>query len=116
MYILFVEDHDESRTVISKILTGCGHRVTAAASIGEALRLLSFFRFDVLVSDISLPDGSGLELVAAAKKKQPWRKAVALTGRVQPEERERGLQAGFDEYLAKPVDFFHLRSLLSQIA
>jgi CheY-like chemotaxis protein len=68
------------------------------------------------VSDISLPDGSGFELVAEAKKKQPWRKAVALTGRMLPEERERGLRAGFDEYLTKPVDFYHFRSVLTQIA
>jgi two-component system, NtrC family, response regulator PilR len=73
MDILFVEDHDESRTVISKILAGCGHHVTPAASIEEALRLLTIRRFDVLVSDISLPDGSGFELVAEAKKKQRWR-------------------------------------------
>jgi CheY-like chemotaxis protein len=44
MDILFVEDHDESRTVISKILAGCGHRVTPAASIEEALRLLTIRR------------------------------------------------------------------------
>jgi CheY-like chemotaxis protein len=110
MDILFVEDHDESRTVISKILAGCGRRVTPAASIEEALRLLTIRRFDVLVSDISLPDGSGFELVAEAKKKQPWR------GRMLPEERERGLRADFDEYLTKAVDFYHLRSVLTQIA
>jgi CheY-like chemotaxis protein len=44
MDILFVEDHDESRTVISKILAGCGRRVTPAASIEEALRLLTIRR------------------------------------------------------------------------
>jgi two-component system, NtrC family, response regulator AtoC len=115
MDILFVEDHDESRAVISKILASGGHRVTAAANIEEALSFLSSFRFDVLLSDISLPDGSGLELVAAAKKKQPLRKAVALTGRMQPELREAGLRAGFDEYLTKPIDFYDLRSLLSRV-
>lgn len=112
MDILFVEDSEESRVLFSKLLTGGGHRVVPAASIEEALGLLSCLRFDALVSDISLPDGSGLELVAEAKKRQDLRKAVALTGRGKPADREEGLRAGFDEYLTKPVDFYHLRALL----
>jgi len=61
--------------------------------------LLSCLRFDALVSDIALPDGSGLELAVEAKKRQRFIKAVALTGLGQPEDRERGLRAGLDEYL-----------------
>ncbi len=86
----------------------------AAASLTEALVLLGHIRFDVLVSDIGLPDGTGLELVAEAKRRQPWKKAVALTARAAPEEREMGLRAGFDEYLTKPCDFRQLRALLSE--
>ena len=113
MDILFFEDSEESRTLFSKLLTGGGHRVVPAGSVGEALRLLSCVRFDALVSDITLPDGSGLELVAEAKKRQPLTKAVALTGWAKPEDREQGLRAGFDEYLTKPVDFYHLYALLT---
>jgi DNA-binding response OmpR family regulator len=105
MDILFVEDSEESSVLFSKLLTSGGHRVVPAGSVGEALQLLSCLRFDALVSDIALPDGSGLELVVEAKKRQRFMKAVALTsGLGQPEDRERGLRAGFDEYLTKPID------------
>jgi CheY-like chemotaxis protein len=112
--ILFVEDSEESRTPFAKMLRACGHRVVAAGSVGEALRFMSCLRFDALVSDLTLPDGSGLDLVAEIKRRQPLSKAIALTGWVNPEAREQGLRAGFDEYLTKPVDFYCLRALLHQ--
>ena len=112
MDILFVQDHDGSGLVVSKLLSGSGHRVTPASSVEEALALLDCLRFDALVSDISLPDGSGMELVAQAKKRQPFRKAVALSNAPEAADRSRSLQAGFDECLAKPVDLSRLRALL----
>ena len=113
MNILLVEDHDDSRAVLSTLLTHCGHEVATAANVQDALLLLNHLHFDVLVSDIGLPDGSGLDLVIEAKKRQRWKKTVALTGHEQGEEKERGLRAGFDEYLTKPFDFHQLRSLLA---
>jgi hypothetical protein len=112
--ILLVEDHDDSRMVLSGLLTHCGHEVATAANIQDALLLLNHLHFDVLVSDIGLPDGSGLDLVIEARKRQPWKKTVALTAHEQSDDRERGLRAGFDEYLTKPFDFHHLRSLLAE--
>ena len=109
MDILFVEDSEKSSVLSSKLLTSGEHRVVSAVSVGEAVRLLSYLRFDALVSNIALPDGSGLELVAEAKERQRFKKAVALTGLGQPEGRERGLGAGFDEHLTKPIDLYQLR-------
>jgi CheY-like chemotaxis protein len=114
--ILLVEDHDDSRSVLSNLLIHCGHEVASAATVEDALRLLENLRFDVLVSDIGLPDGNGFDLVTEAKKRQPWKKTVALTAHGRSSERERGLRAGFDEYLTKPFDFHQLRSLLSESA
>ena len=114
MNILLVEDHSDSREVLSNLLTHCGHEVTTAANMQDALILLGHLRFEVLVCDIGLPDGSGLDLVAEAKKRQPWKKTVALTGHERNRERELGLEAGFDEYLTKPFDFHRLRSLLAE--
>jgi CheY-like chemotaxis protein len=111
--ILLVEDHEESRDVLSSLLTDCGHEVSTSANMHDALVLLGHLRFEALLSDIGLPDGSGLELVAEAKKRQPWKITVALTAHGQNGERELGLRAGFDEYLTKPFDFHRLRSLLA---
>jgi DNA-binding response OmpR family regulator len=112
--ILLVEDHSDSREVLSGLLNHCGHEVITAATMQDALRLLDHLRFEALVCDIGLPDGSGLDLVVAAKKRQPWKKTIALTAHNQSEEMELGLRAGFDEYLTKPFDFHQLRSILAE--
>jgi len=71
-------------------------------------------KFDVLLSDIALPDGSGYDVVQEAKQKQRV-KSVALTGFDRAEDIQRGKEAGFDFYLTKPVDFAELRAVLGQI-
>jgi DNA-binding response OmpR family regulator len=68
-------------------------------------------KFDALGSDRNLPDGDGLDLVTEAKRLQTL-KAIAVTARTEASEQERGLQAGVDVYLTKPVDFYQLRSAL----
>ena len=113
MDILVVENDEECRIGVSKTLIDCGHRVMSGTNLEEARGLLGCLRFDVLVSDISLPDGSGLELMAEGEKRQGWKRAVALTVFMDPDEREQSLRAGFDEYLTKPVDVYHLRSLIA---
>ena len=110
--ILLVEDHKDSREVLANLLTHCGYEVSTASNMQDALVLLNDLRFEVLVCDIGLPDGSGLDLVAEAKKRQAWRKTVALTA--HEEQSDFGIRAGFDEYLTKPFDFHQLRSILAE--
>jgi hypothetical protein len=80
--------------------------------MAAALQRLEEMQFDVLISDLNLPDGDGLDLVKQAKAKQTL-KAIALTGRAEPDERSAGLEAGFDFYLTKPIDFHELRQALA---
>ena len=114
MHILVVEDHPDTRTILSKLLIRCGYDVAAAENVHDALQLLDHLRFDVLLSDIGLPDGDGLELVREAKRRQPLRQTVALTALGTDEDRARGHRAGFDHYFTKPVDFRRLRSVLQE--
>ena len=116
VHILVVEDHADTRAVLLKLLLRCGHDVAGAEDVHTAIALLENLRFDVLVSDIGLPDGNGFELVQEAKKLQPLRQAVALTAWSAAEDRERGRQAGFDHYLTKPLDFQKLRTVLEAAA
>jgi DNA-binding response OmpR family regulator len=67
--------------------------------------------FDILISDLNLPDGDGIDLVREAKQAHGL-KAIALTGRTSEQEREQGLVAGFDCYLTKPIDFHELKVAL----
>jgi DNA-binding response OmpR family regulator len=77
----------------------------------EARARLAEMRFDILISDLNLPDGDGLELAREAKRIRSL-KAIAVTGRQSEEERASGIKAGFDYYLPKPIDFRELRQAL----
>ena len=113
MNILVVEDHGDTRTVLSGLLQHCGYTTVTANSVAGGLKLLAQRPFDVLLSDVGLPDGNGLELVTKAKKLQPGLIAIALTARGSEHDHELGRRAGFDHYLTKPFDFHQLRTILN---
>jgi CheY-like chemotaxis protein len=113
--ILVVEDHSETLQALSSLLSHFGHEVSVADGARNALSILDSKEFDVVLCDIALPDGSGYDLIAEAKRRRPV-KAVAVSGFAATEDIERGREAGFDFHLAKPVDFHELRTVLGQIA
>ena len=114
--MLLVEDHRDTRLVLSNLLKRYGHDVLSAETVHDALEALDQTRFDMLLSDIGLPDGDGCELVGEAKRRQPLRKTIALSALVSPEDQARGLQAGFDHYLTKPLDVARLRQVMAEAA
>jgi DNA-binding response OmpR family regulator len=76
---------------------------------------LSDTNFDVMIADLNLPDGDGVDLLGEAKLLQPPLKAIAITGRAADTDRARGIAAGFHFYLTKPVDFSLLREALESL-
>ena len=113
--ILVVEDHNDTLQALSRLLRHFGHEISLADGAKSAMNVIDSKEFDVVLCDIARPDGSGYDVVAAAKRKRPVT-AVALSGFAGPEDIERGRRAGFDFYLAKPVDFHELRTVLGKIA
>jgi CheY-like chemotaxis protein len=113
--ILVVEDHSDTLQALSRLLTHFGHEISVADGAQSALKIIDSKEFDVVLSDIGLPDGSGYNVVSEAKRRQPI-KAVAVTGFGTDEDIRRGKEAGFDFHLVKPVDFHELRTVLGQIA
>ena len=112
MIILLLEDHTDTRMVLTSLLGRSGYRIISAKRVREALQLLADMRFDVLLSDLGLPDGDGLDVVREAKALQPHIRAVALTARGSQKDEEVGRAAGFDHYLTKPFDLHELRLAL----
>ncbi len=112
MQILVVEDHTDTRSILALLLSRCGCRTVTAKNIKEARQRLEEMQFRILISDLNLPDGDGVDLVRQAKKMQPNLKAIAVTGRTSEEERALGMEAGFDCYLTKPVDYLRLREAI----
>ena len=113
--ILVVEDHSDTLQALSRLLSHFGHEISVADGAQNALNIIESKEFDVVLCDIALPDGSGYDVIAEAKRKRPV-KAVALTGFSATEDIERGKLAGFDFHLSKPVDFHELRAVLGQVA
>jgi PAS domain S-box-containing protein len=113
--ILIVDDDADTRRILSRLLSKCGYKVAAVDCVQGALKLLEKDHFDTLISDISLPDSSGYELVREVKQRQ-WVTSIALSGFGTEEDVRRTVEAGFDHHLTKPVNFQDLRSLLRKIA
>jgi DNA-binding response OmpR family regulator len=113
--ILYIEDHDDTRRTLSRLLRHFHYEVVIARDYRTARAILDQNQFDVLISDIALPDGDGCDLVMEAKSKQPL-VSIAYTAYGTSREVERGFSSGFDHYFVKPMDFSRLRATLDAIA
>jgi len=106
--VLLVDDDADSLELLSTVLRQHGADVTAVADVTAALDGLSAKRFDVLISDLSMPGRSGFDLIREVRQALPPPAsripAVAVTALTRPEDRQRALGAGFDAFLTKPVD------------
>src|SRR6187397_1860002 len=111
--ILLVEDHGDTLQALSRLLNHNGHDISTANYAQSVLDMIKAKEFDVVLCDIALPDGNGYDVVAEAKRKGAV-KAVAISGFGARDDIERGKKAGFDFYLAKPVDFHELRTVLGK--
>jgi signal transduction histidine kinase len=112
--ILLVEDHTDTARAMTTLLNRRGYDVRRAANMAEALKEANNRKFDVLVSDIGLPDGSGLELMRQLLEKGPV-KGIALSGFGMEEDVNRSRQAGFSEHLTKPIDFKQLEAAIARV-
>ncbi len=115
MRLLLVDDHADTRDVLSRLLSKGGHEVVTADSAKKALEILGKRRFDAIISDIGLPGTSGYELIREAKRRQSL-KAIALSGLGMDEDVRRSAEAGFDHHLTKPINFQELRVILGKIS
>ena len=113
--ILLVEDHDATRIALENLLKRRNHQVVTAASVAEARALAHLHPFDLLISDIGLPDGNGNALMAELKVAFGL-KGIALTGYGMDHDLAAAQNAGFIAHLTKPIRIEALEKVLLQIA
>ncbi len=101
--ILLVEDHEPTRNALAQLLARRGHAVTACGTVAEARAAATQGAFDLLISDVGLPDGNGLELMAEMQRQGPEIAGIALTGYGMDHDLVRTQSAGFAVHLTKPV-------------
>ena len=117
--VLLVEDDASIREGLNKLVNTLGHRAHITQNVREALELAVSENeaFDLLLSDISLPDGDGWELLRCLSEAglRPWR-AIAISGRCSMQDLARSREAGFDRHFCKPVEMAVLEAILREAA
>jgi len=113
MRVLLVEDHEDTNRSLTQLLRRRGYHVQPANSVESALKAAADERFDVLISDIGLPDGSGIDLMEQLRRDHPLF-GIALTGFGMEDDLRRSRAVGFQHHLVKPVDLNRLDALIQQ--
>jgi len=114
MRLLVVDDEAEMRELLSRNL-GRVHGVKTAATCREAEELLASAQFDVLLLDVMLPDGSGIELCSRLRARGVETPILLLTAKGEVRSRVAGLDAGADDYLGKPFALSELRARVTAL-
>ena len=119
--ILFLEDHLATSRAIARLLRSHGHTVQVAAGLAAAERVVAAEPFDLLLCDLHLPEGSGLDFLPRVRHHlQRWAAggpeapAIVLSGFARESDVARALAAGYAAHLAKPVDQDHLLAAIRQ--
>jgi CheY-like chemotaxis protein len=115
LHILLVDDHDESLLVLKRLLERCGHTVATARTYAEAMDAADRRRCDLLISDVGLPDRSGLELMQEMRARYGI-KGIALSGYTDDQDARNSEDAGFARHLNKPVVFTDLTAAIQEVA
>jgi signal transduction histidine kinase len=112
--LLVVEDHADTATMLAKLLGSAGYSVKTATSAAAALDLASRESFDLLVSDIGLPDATGYHLMRQIKERYGTN-GIAMSGYGMEEDIRKSREAGFSDHLVKPISFAQLMQAIQRL-
>ncbi len=114
--VLIVEDESKVAQAIQHGLSAEGYEAAMAGTAAAALALLQQTSFDIVLLDLGLPDGDGLQVLTSMRKRGVDARVLVLTARDALDDRVRGLDAGADDYLVKPFAFAELVARLRALA
>lgn len=112
--ILLVDDHQDTCVALERLLVRRGHLVATAHNARSAMEAAARNTFDLLISDIALPDGSGTELMTYLRAISPI-PGIAISGFGMNGDVQKSLDAGFIEHLVKPVKMEHLEAAIDRV-
>lgn len=113
--ILLVEDHADTARIMRRLLVLDGHTVQWAGNESAGLKLAAEHEFDLLLSDVGLPDGTGIDLMRTLRQKGSTLPGIVLSGYGQEEDVARSREAGFATHLVKPVTLRALREAMAAL-
>src|SRR5438093_9652476 len=112
--ILLVDDHQDTCVALERLLVRRGHLVAAVHNVRSAMEAAGRNSFDLLISDIALPDGTGTELMACLRAISGIR-GIAISGFGMNGDIAKSLDAGFSEHLVKPVKMENLEAAIDRV-
>jgi len=112
-HILVIDDEPDLRTLYELTLLREGYRVETAASVGDAQARLAAQKFDVVITDMRLPDGFGMDVLHALRDQQRRERCIVMTAYGSAENAVEALRAGAFDYLTKPVDLKQFRAVVA---
>jgi signal transduction histidine kinase/CheY-like chemotaxis protein len=114
--ILLVDDHEDTCTGMRMILERRGYRVKVAHDMKSALEIADNYPFELVISDLGLPDGTGFDLMKELRRTRGDSiRGVALSGFGMESDVERSMEAGFEVHLIKPVNIERLNEILRKV-
>jgi CheY-like chemotaxis protein len=113
--VLLVEDHPDTALQLTRLLKRAGHSVTCVGSVKEGLASARGGEFDILISDLGLPDGTGYDLMRDLARECAI-PGIALSGFGMKEDVQHSIDAGFSRHLTKPVDWQELKTEMQRVA
>ena len=113
--VLVVDDQPDARELTERLLRAHGAEVRTAENVRFALELVDTTHFDVVVSDIGMPEQDGLDLLREIRSRGGTMPAIALTAFARPEDVEHSLAAGYQLHLAKPIDPSRLTTAVARV-
>lgn len=114
--LLVIDDEPDLRTLYELTLLREGYQLESAGTVGEALACLASQRFQAVITDMRLPDGSGLDVLAWLEREGRSERAVVITAHGSAENAVEALKAGAFDYLTKPVDLRQFRAVVASAA
>ncbi|AJE03813.1 sigma-54-dependent transcriptional regulator [Geobacter pickeringii] len=112
--ILLIDDEESGREALTLLLKAGGHHVSGSASGAEGFQLLGRDKFDIVITDLFLPDTNGIDILKKVKGDSPLTEVILITGHASAETAVRAMKEGAFDYITKPLNFDELKIIIAK--